>query len=72
MPKIMEIVAKETKGISYNTYKYSFDSFGLPSIDYDDDSSKIMKWQDCAETVKHIRSVDLKPLADMSNYYPYL
>lgn len=55
MPKIMEIVAKETKGISYNTYKYSFDSIGLPSIDYDDDSSKIMKWQDCAETVKHIR-----------------
>lgn len=61
MPKIMEIVAKE---ISYNTYKYSFDSIGLPSIDYDDGSSKIMKWQDCAETVKHIRSVDLKPLAD--------
>ncbi len=63
MPKIMEIIAKETKGTSYNTYKYSFDSIGLPSIAYDDDSNKIMKWQDCAETVKHIYSVDLELLA---------
>lgn len=43
MPKIMEIIAKETKGTSYNTYKYSFDTIGLPSIVYDDDSNKIMK-----------------------------
>ena len=64
MPKIMEIIAKETRGTSYNTYKYCFDSIGLPSIVYDDDSNKVMKWQDCAETVKHTRSVDLKSLAD--------
>lgn len=36
MAKIMEIIAKETKGKSYHTYKYSYDSIGLPSIDYDD------------------------------------
>ena len=64
MPKIMEIIAKETRGTSYNTYKYSFDSIGMPSIVYDDDSNKVMKWQDCAETVKHTKSVDLKLLAD--------
>lgn len=63
MSKIMEIIAKETKGTSYNTYKYSFDSIGLPSIAYDDESNKIIKWQDCAETVKHIYSVDLELLA---------
>lgn len=63
MPKIMEIIAKETKGTSYNTYKYSFDSIGLPSVVYDDDSNKVMKWQDCAETVKHINSIDLESLA---------
>lgn len=40
MAKIMEIVAKETKGKSYHTYKYSYDSVGLPSIDYDDASKK--------------------------------
>ena len=33
MAKIMEIVAKEAKGKSYHTYKYSYDSVGLPSID---------------------------------------
>ena len=49
MAKIMEIVAKETKGKSYHTYKYSYDSVGLPSIDYDDDPNKIMKWK---ETVR--------------------
>ena len=35
MAKIMEIIAKETKGKNYHTYKYSYDSIGLPSIDYD-------------------------------------
>ena len=29
MPKIMEIIEKETKGKSYHTYKYSYDSIGL-------------------------------------------
>lgn len=32
MAKIMEIVEKETKGKSYHTYKYSFDSIGIPSV----------------------------------------
>lgn len=64
MPKIMEIIAKETRGTSYNTYKYSFDSIGLPSIIYDDDPTKVMKWQDCAETIKHTKSVDLRSLAE--------
>ena len=50
MPKIMEIIAKETKGKSYHTYKYSYDSVGVPSIDYDDDPNKIMKWKDSGET----------------------
>lgn len=64
MVKIMEIVAKETKGKSYRTYKYSYDSVGLPSIDYDDDTNKIMKWKDSAETGSPKRPIDLKPLAD--------
>lgn len=40
MVKIMELIAKETNGKSYRTYKYSYDSVGLPSIDYDDDPKK--------------------------------
>lgn len=64
MAKIMEMIEKETKGKSYHTYKYSYDSIGLPAIDYDDDSSKVIKWQDTAETVKHAKAVNIKPLAD--------
>ena len=64
MAKIMEIIERETNGKSYHTYKYSYDSIRLPSIDYDDDPDKIMKWQDSAETVLHKTSVDIKPLAD--------
>lgn len=64
MPKIMEIIEKETKGKSYHTYKYSYDSIGIPAIDYDDTSDKIMKWKDSGETSVHKKSVNLKPLAD--------
>lgn len=64
MPKIMEIIEKETKGKSYHTYKYSYDSIGLPSIDYDDDPNKVMKWKDSGETSFHKKAIDLKPLAD--------
>ena len=36
MAKIMEIISKETGGKSYNTEKYSYDTIGMPSFDYDD------------------------------------
>ena len=64
MPKIMEIIEKETKGKSYHTYKYSYVSIGLPSIDYDDDPNKVMKWKDSAETIQHKKPIDIKPLAN--------
>lgn len=64
MPKIMEIIERETKGKSYHTYKYSYDSIGVPSIDYDDDPNKIMKWKDSGETGAPKKPINLKPLAD--------
>ncbi len=64
MPKIMEIIERETKGKSYHTYKYSYDTVGLPSIDYDDDSDKIIKWKESGETSAPKKSINLKPLAD--------
>ena len=57
--KIMEIIAKETHGKSYNTEKYSYDSIGMPSFDYDDDGEKIMKWQVSGETTRHRKPVSL-------------
>ena len=64
MPKIMHFIEKETNGKSYHTYKYSYDSIGVPSIEYDDDPNKVMKWKDSAEITQHKKAVDLKPLAD--------
>ena len=55
---------KETRGKSYHTYKYSYDSIGLPSIDYDDDPNKIIKWKDSGETGSPKKSINLKQLAD--------
>ncbi len=69
MPKIMEIIEKETKGKSYHTYKYSYDSIGLPSIDYDDDPNKVMKWKDSAETGSPKKAIDLKPFIRISISY---
>ena len=64
MAKIMEIIEKETRGKSYHTYKYSYDPIGLPSIDYDDDPNKIIKWKDSGETGSPKKSINLKQLAD--------
>lgn len=60
----MDIIAKETKGKSYHTYRYGYDSIGIPSIDYDNDSDKVMKWQDQGETDDHKNSIDLIEEAD--------
>lgn len=63
MAKVMQIIAKETNGKSYNTEKYSFDTIGMPSFDYDDDGSKIMKWQVSGESVHHKKPVPLEDYA---------
>lgn len=63
-PKTMEIIAKGTKGGSSKTYKYSYDSVGLPSIDYDDEPNKIMKWKDSGEAGAPKRPINSKPLAN--------
>lgn len=59
----MEIIAKETKGKSFHTFKYSYDSIGLPAIDYDDDPNKVMKWKESAETEVQKKPINLEPLA---------
>ena len=33
MSSIMDIIANETKGVSYKTYKYCFDGMDVPSFD---------------------------------------
>ena len=64
MPKIMSIIEQETKGQSYHTYKYSYDSIGLPSIDYDDKPDEVVKWLDSGETDNPTKYISLKDYAD--------
>ena len=63
MAKIMDIIAKETNGKSYNTEKYSYDTIGVPALDYDDTANRVMKWKEPAETEDHKKSVDLSGTA---------
>ena len=60
MKKVMEFIANETHGKSFNTEKYSFETIGVPSFDYDDNPNKVMKWHEQAETVQHKQPVDLR------------
>lgn len=62
--KIMEFIAKETSGKSYRTQRFCYDRIGLPSIDYDDDPDKIIKWQDCGENRAHNKYINVKDIAD--------
>lgn len=58
MQKIMDIIEKKTFGHSYHTMKYSYDTVGVPGVDYDD---KIMVWEKIAETRQpKARFIDLR------------
>lgn len=67
MTKILETIAKETGGKSYHTYRYSYDSIGLPQIKYDDAPNRTIKWKEPGETDRPHSPIDLKPLADKLN-----
>ncbi|PWL94768.1 MAG: hypothetical protein DBY08_02750 [Clostridiales bacterium] len=62
MSNIMDIIADETNGISYKSYKYCFDGMDVPSVDYDD--HKEITWKKYGETKPPTGYEDMKPLAD--------
>lgn len=65
MAKVMDIIAKETDGKSYHTERFSYDTIGIPSLDYDDSPDRVMKWKESAETAppKKDHAIDLSRLA---------
>lgn len=56
--KILDIIASETNGKSYKTYKYSFDSADTSSIDYDD--NKQIVWKKSGETMPPKQAKDMR------------
>lgn len=65
MAETLELIAKETHGKSYKTFKYCFDDIVVPRLDYDEENYRIT-WQQYGETeYNHDNdTIDLKPLAD--------
>lgn len=61
MNNIMAVIANETKGKSFKTFKYSFESTHMPSFDYDDRQN--ITWKQYGETRKFEKSIDLTEFA---------
>ena len=59
---VMEVIARETKGKSYRTHKYTFDNYDAPSFAYDDTQN--ITWEKYGETEPPSTSINLKSLAD--------
>lgn len=65
MSDTLNLIAKETKGKSFKTFKYCFDGVSVPRLDYDEENYQIT-WLHYGET-EYSRdgdTIDLKPLAD--------
>jgi hypothetical protein len=63
MSNVMDKIAHETNGKSFKTFKYSFDSVGVPSFDYDDNQEII--WERIGETVTYRKTINLADKAKL-------
>ena len=62
MSNIMDIIASETNGKSYKTFKYTYDGSDALSFAYDDNQE--ITWERYGETVPPETSISLKSRAD--------
>jgi hypothetical protein len=63
MQRILDIIACETKGNSFNSYKYSYDRLAAPVPDYDDGADGNREWLGNGETDKPAFPIDLRTRA---------
>ena len=63
MPSILDIIATETHGSSFKTYKYGFDGIEVPRFDYDDHQYHFT-WKRYGETESHKKTVPLRRVVD--------
>lgn len=59
----MDVIAQETNGKSYKTFKYTFEGSDTLSFSYDDHQE--ITWERYGETVPPDVSINMKPKADM-------
>jgi hypothetical protein len=61
----MDLIARETKGQSFKTFKYPLDAADKPSILYEyDDIKREIRWNELAETDSEISEIDLREKAN--------
>lgn len=74
MSKIMDIIAEETNGKSYSTFKYGFEGVGVPTFSYDDDRENFT-WQQSGETTPPEKYKDLsseaKKISSLTPLFTY-
>lgn len=63
MTSILDIIASETHGSSFKTFKFGFDGIELPRFDYDDHQYKFT-WKKYGETERHKQTIPLGKLAE--------
>jgi hypothetical protein len=63
MQRILDVIARETKGSSFNSYKYSYDRLAAPTPDYDDGADGNREWLGNGETDKPALPIDLRSRA---------
>lgn len=67
MSKILDVIASETMGRSFKTYKYGLDSVRMPGFRYDDNAEIV--WERFGETAKERKSIDLTKRAECIQGY---
>lgn len=56
MASILDVIATETHGSSFKTYKYGFDGIEVPRFDYDDHQYLRYLWPGSKNIVRHVPS----------------
>ena len=71
MSKLLDIIANETDGKSFKTYKYGFEGIEVPRFDYDDHRHHIT-WEKIGETAPENKPKDLTEQAKIALQSPPL
>jgi len=63
LKRIMDIIAQETGGKNFNSFKYSYDTINAPKPDYDEDNHDDRAWLGNGETSQPKLPIDLRSMA---------
>lgn len=61
---VLKIIEGKTGGVCLNTYRFSYDDYGIPKVDYDDHTPDSINWNKCGETSKNDKCINLKSKAN--------